>query len=323
MARIGLAGALGLLATACLDPELTASVDQPIYHGSEDTQPSHAAVVALTWGPTGGYFCSGTLVHESFVLTAAHCLEGETAAGTNVFFGQDTTDGSGEYVAVSELVIHEDYDGWVADIGVVELAAPAPADIAPIPHLPLALALTDADIGATVDYSGFGLTETGAEGRKLHVAGTIESVCEGPGWCDGDLVVPGGFYYSMAGGGPCTGDSGGPTFLLRDGVEYVAGVTSYGDEACTDYGVNTTVSAYAAWIEALLPGEQTETICDDMLDDDGDGDVDCDDADCDCPPEGGDDDGGCGCRAGSRGAAWWLALAAALALRRRRARSRQ
>ena len=56
---------------------------RPIYYGNPDTAPSHSAVVALTQGPGTGYFCSGTLIADDVVLTAAHCLEGVKNANEN------------------------------------------------------------------------------------------------------------------------------------------------------------------------------------------------------------------------------------------------
>ena len=53
----------------------------------------------------------------------------------------------------------------------------------------------------------------------------------------------------------CSGDSGGPTFVTRSGVTYVAGVTSFGDTDCQHLGCSTDVSAYADWIEAILNDE--------------------------------------------------------------------
>ncbi len=53
----------------------------------------------------------------------------------------------------------------------------------------------------------------------------------------------------------CSGDSGGPSLLTRDGTTYVAGITSFSDLGCRYLGCSTDVSAYAAWIERTLNGE--------------------------------------------------------------------
>jgi uncharacterized protein (TIGR03382 family) len=48
--------------------------------------------------------------------------------------------------------------------------------------------------------------------------------------------------------GPCFGDSGGPAFIYRGNRPYLAGVTSFGDENCSLYGVSTRVDAYTAFV---------------------------------------------------------------------------
>ncbi len=188
---------------------------------------------------------------------------------------------------VAEYLIHPDYDDLdiVDDLGLIRLAEAAPAGVAPIPALPAAQGLTAADQGAAVEFSGFGLTEDDTDGVKLYVAGTIEEVCPGPGDCPAiaPWMSPRTFGYYMDAGGPCSGDSGGPAFILRGGTEYLAGVTSYGDEPCTDYGVSGMVHAYETWIQDFVDGAHAED-CAVAGDEDQDGLSDCDDPDCDRHP---------------------------------------
>jgi hypothetical protein len=226
---------------------------RPIYYGEVDDDPAHMAVVALTNGPRTGYFCTGTLISSSYVLTAGHCLEGVSARNLEVFFGDDAYS-TGTYREAAEVAAHPNYDGRniLNDIGMIRLASPAPTSVTPIPYLPARLGLTRSDEGAIVDFSGFGVTENRTDGEKLHVERPIERVCTGPSSCS--EIVPHAFGYSQSGGGPCSGDSGGPAFLFRSGTEYVAGVTSYGDPYCTDFGVSTTVSDFEPFISDFIGG---------------------------------------------------------------------
>ncbi|MDY0001798.1 MAG: serine protease [Polyangia bacterium] len=258
---------------------------QPIINGTLDTQPAHRAVVALTYGAGAQNFCSGTLIAPDVVLTAGHCLRSVTPGTVYVYFGSDVDQG-GQWVSVAEVMPHPRYDGdaYTFDLGLLRLAEAAPADATPIPFLPATLGLQTADEGAAVEFVGFGRTESFTSGRKLTVPGTVGKVCDGPEVCSlgAGQVVPGAFGYSMAPGGPCSGDSGGPAFILRGGVEHVAGVTSYGDENCAYYGVSTRPDAYAAWIEAFVAGVRED--CTTAEDEDHDTLAGCADPDCDGDP---------------------------------------
>jgi MYXO-CTERM domain-containing protein len=284
-----LVAVLGLLSsTGCgegWDREFV-SQGRSIYYGTVDNVPSHAAVVAIT-DNQGYFFCTGTLISPNYVLTAGHCVEGETASRVRIFFGPNANQpAGGSYVQAAQLIPHPQYNGsqLANDIALIRMQSNAPAGIAPIPHLPASLGLTSADVGQAIDFSGFGVTETGSDGVKLHVSGTIGLVCAGPSACyfDGNQVVARAFAYNQSGtiGGPCSGDSGGPAFIFRGGTEYVAGVTSYGDARCREYGVSSTVSAHDTTFIAQYVSSGPVEDCTNGVDDDDDQLVDCLDPDC-------------------------------------------
>jgi MYXO-CTERM domain-containing protein len=88
--------------------------------------------------------------------------------------------------------------------------------------------------------------------------------------------------------GTCQGDSGGPMFVRRNGIEFVAAVTSFGDVGCHLASVSGRTDIFEAQICAFA-GEAAlgcggnplvPELCNNGIDDDGDSDIDCQDSQC-------------------------------------------
>ncbi len=261
------------------------AVDHFIYYGTPDTTQAHQAVVLLYDSRTGS-MCTGTLITPTWVLTAAHCLD--RVSSMDVYFGNNQNTFYAQRSS-AQLIKHPSYSSQslVADIGLVRLSSAAPNTVTPIPPLPASLAITNNDLNTMLEFVGFGVTETGGSGVKLTVDQRLRNQCSSTSQCNISnspyQLPPGTISYGQSGGGPCSGDSGGPAFLWRNNVEYVAGVTSYGDPNCTQYGVSTKVDHYMTWITGYT-GEIAAEICDNGIDDNGNGLTDCADPACASAP---------------------------------------
>lgn len=254
----------GGFVTAAVDHEasndegvLEPQVEPQVVGGGAASMEVFPFVVALEF-TTGDLLCTGTLISQSVVLTAAHCLVESfsrrtllPAAALQVRAGSASLAASPEVLSVRRVVVHENYfDQAGFDIALLELATPSRQPTVPLltPEetnlvAPLASALV----------IGWGELADGSYPDGLHEANTTlvaGQVCTDSGTFDGanELCV------LQAGGGvaPCFGDSGGP-LLVHDaaGNWRHAGVLSRGSIPCgeeDDPDIYTSTAALLEWI---------------------------------------------------------------------------
>ena len=250
---------VSLVGLGCGDatpPQVTVQ-NLPIINGETDTSNAHLAVVGIQ---SGAYLCTGTLISRDVILTAGHCVDSISLGNYSVRFSTTTMYQAEHTRGVSERIRHPRYnaDYVLNDIAMLRLDEAAPAGVEPIPFLPAHLAITDADLGMPIEFVGFGQTEAGTAGRKMHYVGEIKWICEGPDYChhsNGVYGMPGTLCFDQELGGTCSGDSGGPGLVQRDGQWYVAAITSYGDpDGCELYGCSTKVDQFQEFISDFTGG---------------------------------------------------------------------
>ncbi len=219
------------------------------------------------WG--SGHFCGGSLVREDWVITAAHCVQGESPSSVDVVIGLHNVGGtSGAQTRdVAEIIIHPQYSGNSLnnDYALLRLSSPI-TDFEPIQLCTDTNHDEEPVISTTM---GWGATSSGGSSSNilLEVDVPIDDSCGNYSNSDitNNMVCAGD---SNGGEDSCQGDSGGPLIMTNDDGEYeLIGIVSWG-YGCAEAqypGVYSKIHSRLDWFYQYIgEPEEDEILLGDM-----------------------------------------------------------
>lgn len=257
--------ALGL---SFLAPTGAAAVQPRIVGG----QP--APITVVPWQVSlvvGNAFCGGALISDTWILTAAHCVQGVAPESIRASVGSSVLSQPGAPLPVSAVYVNPEWNtnSYTGDVALIQLAAPVPltAQVQPI-ALPDDLdAATWPAAGTPGTISGWGSTDSSQPSLQNDLLSAGLVVVVGPG--DPSCGQYGPAYVSVAhlcagvpqgGVDSCQGDSGGALAVDQAGTPVVAGIVSTGIGCgLPEYpGIYARVTTYLPWVRQYVPRPLTE-----------------------------------------------------------------
>jgi secreted trypsin-like serine protease len=218
--------------------------------GGAPSEPIARAIVTIIG--SRGTFCTGSLIAQDLVLSAAHCVM--PGADYKIIIPGETPP---RLLDVRRVASHPQFNVQgiqahhaSADVALLQLAAPLPQTKAPAP---LGAPVIPIQVGARLTVAGIGVTKRG-DGKS---GGTIRAadlaVTGKPGTLQIRLTDPLA-NNAREGLGACTGDSGAPVFEMQQNRAVIVGVVSWStgpnnSDGCGGLTGVTPLTLYREWIE--------------------------------------------------------------------------
>ena len=214
----------------------------------------------------GGHFCGGSLVREDWVVTAAHCVQGDSPSSIEVVIGLHNVNGTNgsQTRDVDAIIIHPQYSGNSLnnDYALLHLTQPI-TDFEPI-KLVTSDSHDDEPVMSTT--MGWGATSSGGSSSNilLEVDVPIDDSCGSYSNSDitNNMVCAGD---GNGGEDSCQGDSGGPLIMTNSDGEYeLIGIVSWG-YGCAEAqypGVYSRIYPRLDWFFGYIGEPETEFIPD-------------------------------------------------------------
>lgn len=252
--------AVGLSSTSAL-----ADVSARIINGKEATQgnwPFMAALVSKNVNAYDGQFCGASFIGERYVLTAAHCVDGNGREDLDVVIGVSNLSASQaaqHRYAVENIYVHQYYNSAATgnDIAIIELVDKPSESVV---NLVDGYVLGNLNDGQMLTVMGWGdqdpsdgsvskseLYQVDVPLVNQHECNSVYGVVGSDAFCAG---------YRDGGYDSCQGDSGGPIVVSTNGIYEQLGIVSWGD-GCAQanaYGVYTNISYFDDWINEQKAG---------------------------------------------------------------------
>ncbi|MFF4018301.1 trypsin-like serine protease [Streptomyces sp. NPDC001843] len=256
----------------------TATVDPKIIGGT-DTTITSAPWMAQLWyyddkGTSDtsddiGFFCGGSVVAPTKILTAAHCVKGydwhahgAVITGTSQLAGDDGSGGTdlhgGTATGVWRQWNHPSYDSATIDNDLAVLTLPVAVKATPI-RMTTSGDTASYTAGKSATLYGWGRTSSGSQDisdtlKTATLPIQSDSTCAGYYGTDfvkGHMVCAGKPATGSDTGttSACNGDSGGP--LIVGGR--IVGVVSWGVQDCVEKGAYSVFTKVSTYVGAAYP----------------------------------------------------------------------